>query len=72
MRLKSELYKKEQEEMIDKIIGYYMALGNLAANDNTKYEHYVKLLNLVEFDKDNKLIKLKFNNKNQIEIIKVI
>jgi len=56
-----------EKEMIDKIIGYYMALGNLAANDNTKYEHYVKLLNLVEFDKDNKLIKLKFN-KQQIVI----
>lgn len=58
-----------EKEMVDKIIGYYMALGNLATSDDmseTKYDNYVKLLNLVEFDKENKLIKLKFNKQNII------
>ena len=67
-----------EKEMIDKIIGYYMALSNLANNDTTKYEHYVKILNLVEFDKENKIIKLKFNtqqiviNCNKLEWGKII
>ena len=69
---------KYEKEMIDKIIGYYMALSNLANNDTTKYEHYVKILNLVEFDKENKIIKLKFNthqiviNCNKLEWGKII
>lgn len=55
-----------EKEMVDKIIGYYLALNNMSSitEDETKYESYIKLLNIVNFDKENKLIKININNQN--------
>ena len=44
------------KEFVDKIIGYYMALENLTTNDKTKYEQYIELKDIVQFDKEKEII----------------
>lgn len=59
-----------EKEFIHKIIGYYLALQNLTCiNDDeiSKYETYIKLLDIVHFDKENNIIDLKLGN-NVIKI----
>jgi superfamily II DNA or RNA helicase len=55
----SENYEKN---MIDKIVGYYMSFENLSIDDDnedeTKYDKYVKLMDVVKFDKENNVIVL--------------
>ena len=60
--------------MVDKILGYYFALNDIAnlededsTNPTSSYDKYVKLLDLVNFDPDKKIIKIKLANAN-IEI----
>ncbi len=49
----------------DKILGYYFALSNLSCDDTeNKYEQYVKLRDVVNFDKENKIINMKLQNIN--------
>ena len=62
--VKSVNYDKD---FVDKIIGYYLALENLVGLEEgniTKYDKYVKMKDIVNFDKDNKLIRLRLGNKN--------
>ena len=47
------------KEFVDKIIGYYMALENLTTNDKTKYEQYIELKDIVQFDKEKEIINMK-------------
>jgi hypothetical protein len=60
-----------EKNIIDKILGYYFALSDLASiddlNDESNYSKYVKLMDLIEFEPDKKKIKLKLN-KVKIEI----
>lgn len=62
-----------EKNIVDKILGYYFALEDLANLDdletdtNTNYSKYMELRDLVEFDLDEKKIKLKLN-KTLIEI----
>jgi superfamily II DNA or RNA helicase len=61
--------------MADKILGYYFALSDIAniedmdcdTDKSSKYKEYMKLRDVVEFDKDNKIINLNFN-KTKITI----
>jgi superfamily II DNA or RNA helicase len=63
--------------VVAKIYGYYLALSNVAGNaeDDTKQEKYLELMDMLEFDQDNDKIKVKLNkdkttieiNSNQIE-----
>jgi superfamily II DNA or RNA helicase len=58
-----------EKEFIDKIIGYYMMLTNYTFNEDTnKYEQYVKLLDIIKFDKKNKIINLTLLNNVVIPI----
>jgi superfamily II DNA or RNA helicase len=58
-----------EKEFIDKIIGYYMMLTNYTFNEDTnKYEQYVKLLDIIKFDKENKIINLTLLNNVVIPI----
>ncbi len=70
---KSENYEKD---FVDKIIGYYMALQNISDNldDNkTNYEKYIKLKDVIKFDKEREIITLNFGdstiniNMNKLE-----
>lgn len=47
---------------IDKILGYYFALSNLTLEDDDKYEQYIKLRDVVKFDKENKIINITVQN----------
>lgn len=51
-----------EKEFIDKIIGYYLALENISKLDNeqiTKYDQYVKIIDIVKFDKEKQVINMK-------------
>lgn len=52
-----------ERQFVDKIIGYYMALENLTglneSEGKTKYEQYVEMRDIVQFDKDKEIIKMK-------------
>ena len=52
------------KHFIDKIIGYYLALENINNDQENKYEQYIKLMDVVQFDKELKLINMKIGNKN--------
>ena len=69
-----------EKNIVDKILGYYFALADLANLDevvsgsnnshdskNSNYDKYIKLRDLVEFDPDEKKIKLKLD-KTWVEI----
>ena len=60
-----------ERQFVDKIIGYYMALENLTGlNDSegkTKYEQYVEMRDIVQFDKDKEIINMKLGG-NLIKI----
>jgi hypothetical protein len=65
-------YEDYEKDFIDKIIGYYISLQNLSddidtGNEQTNYEKYIKLRDIIEFDPDNEMIYLNFNN-NKITI----
>jgi hypothetical protein len=52
---------------IDKILGYYFALANLTNEEETnntenKYEEYIKIRDVVKFDKENKIININVSN----------
>ena len=52
---------------IDKILGYYFALANLTNVEETndtenKYEEYIKIRDVVKFDKENKIININVAN----------
>lgn len=56
-----------EKNMVDKILGYYFALNditNIKDIDKDNYKQYITLRDVVEFDKDNKIIKLNFNKTN--------
>lgn len=64
--------EKYEKNIVDKILGYYFALSDLAnLNDfddsGSSYSKYVKLMEIINFDFDEKIIKLKLN-KTVIEI----
>lgn len=56
-----------EKEFIDKIISYYLALQNLTdINEKvmeTKYEKYIKLMNIIQFDKEKEVITMNLGNK---------
>ncbi len=61
------IYKNDEYEkdFVDKIIGYYMALQNLAevtTESKSKYEQYEELKDIITFDKSKEMIYLNFNN----------
>jgi hypothetical protein len=62
-----------EKNIVDKILGYYFALADLASIDDimgkeeTAYSKYVKLMDLIEFEPDEKKIKLRLD-KTKIEI----
>ena len=58
-----------EKEFVHKIIGYYIALQNISDIDNideeeNKYDAYIKLLDIVKFDKENNIIDMKIGNNN--------
>jgi len=58
------------KEFVDKILGYYIALENLADitdGSSNKYKTYVKLMSKITFDKESDQIKFNIGNKT-IEI----
>jgi hypothetical protein len=62
--VKSVNYDKD---FVDKIIGYYLALENLVNIvdvNNTKYDTYIKMRDIVKFDKENQLINLRLGNRD--------
>ena len=62
-----------EKNIVDKILGYYFALSDIASiddivtNTESNYSKYVKLMDLIEFEPDEKKIKLKLD-KTTIEI----
>jgi hypothetical protein len=59
-----------EKVMVDKILGYYFALNDIASVEDIEkdsYKQYITLRDVVEFDKDNKVINLIFN-KTKITI----
>ena len=61
-----------EKNIVDKILGYYFALNDIASleddnSDETTYSKYTRLLDLINFDPDEKIIKLKLD-KTVIEI----
>lgn len=56
-----------EKEFIDKIISYYLAIQNLTNTGNkvteTKYDKYIELLNIIEFDKEKETIKMNLRGK---------
>lgn len=63
-----------EKNIVDKILGYYFALSDLASIDDiggdkteSNYSRYMKLMDLIEFEPDQKKIKLKLD-KTKIEI----
>ena len=57
-----------EKVFVDKIIGYYMSLANACSQDCSPYEEYVKLSNLVEFNKEKEVILVKINPTLTISI----
>jgi len=48
---------------VDKIIGYYMALENLTSiTGKTRYDQYIEMKDIVKFDKEKEIIKLKLKS----------
>ena len=63
--------KNNVENLIDKIIGYYinfetMAMDNLTSAD--KFNTYVELLNRTSFDVNSNMINIRLNERDSIEI----
>lgn len=62
-----------EKNIVDKILGYYFALADLASiedigdENGSTYSKYIKLMDLIEFEPDEKKIKLRLN-KTKIEI----
>lgn len=62
-----------EKNIVDKILGYYFALSDLAnineinGPEDSAYSKYVKLMDLINFDPDEKIIKLRLD-KTIIEI----
>jgi len=59
-----------EKVMVDKILGYYFALNDIACVEEIEtdtYKQYVTLRDVVDFDKENKVINLNFN-KTKITI----
>ncbi len=54
-----------ERQLVDKIIGYYLALNNLSSlvDSEQTFTSYCKLVDKVEFDVDNKVIKIGFANQ---------
>jgi hypothetical protein len=55
-----------EKQFIDKIIGYYLALENITNINDTSdnnYEQYIKMKDIVKFDKEKELINMKLGNK---------
>ncbi len=60
-------YDDYEKDFVDKIIGYYMSLQNLAevvdeSGGKSKYEQYEEIRNIIQFDKENEMIHLNFNS----------
>jgi superfamily II DNA or RNA helicase len=61
-----------EKQFVDKIIGYYMALENLSSisetqegcNEKTKYDQYVEMRDIVQFDKEKETISMRLGNRN--------
>jgi superfamily II DNA or RNA helicase len=56
-----------EKHFIDKIIGYYMALeniNNICNEEENKYDQYIKMMDIVKFDKELKVINMKLGNRN--------
>ena len=48
---------------IDKILGYYFALANLTnSEEENKYDEYIKIRDVVKFDKENKIVNINIHN----------
>jgi len=60
-----------EKEFIDKIISYYLALQNMSGLDNkimeTKYDKYIKLMNIIQFNKEKEIITMNLGG-NKIKI----
>lgn len=59
-----------EKVMVDKILGYYFALNDISCIEDVEkdcYKQYVTLRDIVEFDKNKKIINLNFN-KTKITI----
>ncbi len=72
-----------EKQFVDKIIGYYMALENLTGlvdneTGKTKYEQYVEMSQIVQFDKEKEVIDMKLGSNvikihcNKLEWDKII
>lgn len=56
-----------EKQFVDKIIGYYMALENITGLDEeseNKYEQYIKMMDVVKFDKEQQVINMRLGGKN--------
>jgi hypothetical protein len=61
-----------ERQFVDKIIGYYMALENLSSieetqegsNEKTKYDQYVAMRDIVQFDKDKEIISMRLGDRD--------
>ena len=54
-----------EKQFVDKIIGYYMALENItdiSDDKENKFEQYVKMMDIVNFDKEKEVINMKLGN----------
>ena len=53
-----------EKVMVDKILGYYFALNDIACIEEIEtdtYKQYITLRDIIDFDKENKVINLNFN-----------
>jgi superfamily II DNA or RNA helicase len=56
-----------ERQFVDKIIGYYMALENLSLIDETnktKYDQYIEMRDIVQFDKEKEIISMRLGNRD--------
>ena len=53
-----------EKNFVDKIIGYYMALENINNLQEDKFNQYIKLIDIVKFDKDQQIVNMKIGNNN--------
>ena len=65
-------YNNYERQFVDKIIGYYMALENLSSigetqegsNEKTKYDQYVEMRDIVQFDKEKETISMRLGERD--------
>lgn len=62
-------YNNYERQFVDKIIGYYLALENLSSineesTGKSKYDQYVEMKDIVQFDKEKETISMRLGERN--------